>query len=112
MYGPPFYPESTGGRPRTENTGGHARRALQDLLIHDKKVKGGPPAKSKLEDDMHKLRNDWPKRAEARQRRDSLQQSIEQRAQRDVLRSQLSQVRSQMPAWGAPHITSHIAITS
>jgi len=108
MYGPPFYPESTGGRPRTESTGGHARRALQDLLIHNKKVKGGPPARSKLEDDMHKLRNKWPRQAEARQRRESLQQSITQRAQRDVLRSQLAQVRSQMPAWGGPaHHVAH-----
>ena len=103
MYGPPFYPD----RPRTESTGGHARRALQDMMIHDKKVKGGLPARSKLEDDMHRLRNKWPRQVLARQRRDSIQQSVTLRSQRDVLLSQLSQVRAQMPAWGGPalHVT-------
>ena len=45
MYGSSLY-----DRPRTDNTVGHARRALDDLHIHGKLVKGGPPTRSKIED--------------------------------------------------------------
>merc|ERR1712153_18269 len=102
MYGSSLY-----DRPRTDNTVGHARRALDDLHIHGKLVKGGPPTRSKLEDDMQRLRSKWPRHALARIRRESLQQSITEKAQVSMLKSQLSQVRSQMPAWGGP--AQHVA---
>jgi len=103
MYGASLY-----DRPRTDSTVGHARRALDDLLIHGKLVKGGPPTRSKLEDDMQRLRNQWPRHALARIRRESLQQSITEKAQISMLNSQLSQVRAQMPAWGGQaHHVAH-----
>jgi len=102
MYGSSLY-----DRPRTDNTVGHARRALDDLHIHGKLVKGGPPTRSKIEDDMQRLRSKWPRHALARIRRESLQQSITEKAQISMLNSQLSQVRSQMPAWGGP--AQHVA---
>ena len=102
MYGLSLY-----DRPRTDNTVGHARRALDDLHIHGKLVKGGPPTRSKLEDDMQRLRSKWPRHALARIRRESLQQSITEKAQISMLNSQLSQVRAQMPAWGGP--AQHVA---
>jgi len=102
MYGSSLY-----DRPRTDNTVGHARRALDDLHIHGKFVKGGPPTRSKIEDDMQRLRSKWPRHALARIRRESLQQSITEKAQISMLNSQLSQVRSQMPAWGGP--AQHVA---
>ena len=102
MYGSSLY-----DRPRTDNTVGHARRALDDLHIHCKLVKGGPPSRSKIEDDMQRLRSKWPRHALARIRRESLQQSITEKAQISMLNSQLSQVRSQMPAWGGP--AQHVA---
>ena len=102
MYGSSLY-----DRPRTDNTVGHARRALDDLHIHGKLVKGGPPTRSKIEDDMQCLRSKWPRHALARIRRESLQQSITDKAQISMLNSQLSQVRSQMPAWGGP--AQHVA---
>jgi len=102
MYGSSLY-----DRPRTDNTVGHARRALDDLHIHGKFVKGGPPTRSKIEDDMQRLRSKWPRHALARIRRESLQQSITEKAQRSMLQSQLSQVRAQMPAWGGP--AQHVA---
>ena len=102
MYGSSLY-----DRPRTDNTVGHARRALDDLHIHGRLVKGGPPTRSKIEDDMQRLRSKWPRHALARIRRESLQQSITEKAQISMLNSQLSQVRSQMPAWGGP--AQHVA---
>ena len=102
MYGSSLY-----DRPRTDNTTGHARRALDDLHIHGKLVKGGPPTRSKIEDDLQRLRSKWPRHALARIRRESLQQSITEKAQISMLKSQLSQVRAQMPAWGGP--AQHVA---
>jgi len=104
MYGPPFYPD----RPRTDNTRGHARRALEDLMIHNKKVKGGLPSRSRQDDELSKLRNAWPKRFLERQRRDSYQASATAAINRAMLMSQLAQVRAQMPAWGGPaHHVAH-----
>ena len=102
MYGSSLY-----DRPRTDSTVGHARRALDDLHIHGRLVKGGPPTRSKIEDDMQRLRSKWPRHALARIRRESLQQSITEKAQISMLNSQLSQVRAQMPAWGGP--AQHVA---
>ena len=102
MYGSSLY-----DRPRTDSTVGHAKRALDDLHIHGRLVKGGPPTRSKIEDDMQRLRSKWPRHALARIRRESLQQSITEKAQISMLNSQLSQVRSQMPAWGGP--AQHVA---
>ena len=102
MYGSSLY-----DRPRTDSTVGHAKRALDDLHIHGKLVKGGPPTRSKIEDDMQRLRSKWPRHALARIRRESLQQSITEKAQVSMLKSQLSQVRAQMPAWGGP--AQHVA---
>ena len=103
MYGASLY-----DRPRTDSTVGHARRALDDLHIHGKLVKGGPPTRSKIEDDMQRLRSKWPRHALARIRRESLQQSITDKSQISMLNSQLSQVRAQMPAWGGQaHHVAH-----
>ena len=102
-----MYGSSLHDRPRTDSSVGHARRALDDLHIHGKLVKGGPPTRSKIEDDMQRLRSKWPRHALARIRRESLQQSITEKAQISMLQSQLSQVRSQMPAWGGP--AQHVA---
>jgi len=96
MYGSSLY-----DRPRTDSTVGHAKRALDDLHIHGKLVKGGPAPRSKQQDDMQKLRSKWPRHALARIRRENLQQSITEKAQISMLNSQLSQVRGQMPAWGS-----------
>ena len=101
MYGSSLY-----DRPRTDNTTGHARRALDDLHVHGRLVKGGPP-RSRTLDDMERLRIKWPRHALARIRRESLQQSITEKAQISMLNSQLSQVRAQMPAWGGP--AQHVA---
>ena len=107
MYGPPFYPD----RPRTDNTRGHARRALEDLLIHNKKVKGGLPSRSRLDDEMTKLRNAWPKRYLARQQRDTFKAHAAAAINRAMLMSQPAQVRSQVPAWGGPRTTFSTAST-
>ena len=103
-----MYGFSLHDRPRTDSSVGHARRALDDLHIHGKLVKGGPPTRSKIEDDMQRLRSKWPRHALARIRRDSLQQSITEKAQISMLNSQLSQLRAQMPAWGGQaHHVAH-----
>ena len=103
-----MYGSSLHDRPRTDSSVGHARRAIDDLHIHGKLVKGGPPTRSKIEDDMQRLRSKWPRHALARIRRESLQQSITDKAQISMLNSQLSQVRAQMPAWGGPaHHVAH-----
>jgi len=103
-----MYGASLHDRPRTDSSVGHARRALDDLHIHGKLVKGGPPTRSKIEDDMQRLRSKWPRHALARIRRESLQQSITDKAQISMLNSQLSQVRAQMPAWGGQaHHVAH-----
>jgi len=103
-----MYGSSLHDRPRTDSSVGHARRALDDLHIHGKLVKGGPPTRSKIEDDMQRLRSKWPRHALARIRRESLQQSITEKAQVSVLNAQLAQVRAQMPAWGGQaHHVAH-----
>ena len=102
MYGSSLY-----DRPRTDNTTGHARRALDDLHIHGRLVKGGPP-RSMLLDDMERLRIKWPQHALARIRRESLQKSITEKAEISMLNSQLSQVRAQISAWGGQeHHVAH-----
>ena len=103
-----MYGASLHDRPRTDSSVGHARRALDDLLIHGRLVKGGPPTRSKIEDDMQRLRSKWPRHALARIRRESLQQSITDKSQISMLNSQLAQVRAQMPAWGGQaHHVAH-----
>ena len=96
MYRAP-YPD----RPRTFNTLGNARKAFD--VLDDRRVKGGP-VNTKLTD-TDRLRHKWPKEVHARQLRESLQQSITQRAHNAMLLSQLSQ----MPAYmrGAVHMLEH-----
>ena len=96
MYRAP-YPD----RPRTHNTLGNARIAFDDVF--DRRVKDGP-VNTKLTD-TDRLRHKWPKEVHARQLRESLQQSITQRAHNAMLLSQLSQ----MPAYmrGAVHMLEH-----
>ena len=88
-------------RPRTFNTLGNARKAFD--VLDDRRVKGGP-VNTKLTD-TDRLRHKWPKEVHARQLRESLQQSITQRAHNAMLLSQLSQ----MPAYmrGAVHMLEH-----
>ena len=95
MYRAP-YPD----RPRTFNTLGNARIAFDGVF--DRRVKGGP-VNTKLTDTDR--RHKWPKEVHARQLRESLQQSITQRAHNAMLLSQLSQ----MPAYmrGAVHMLEH-----
>ena len=98
MYGPPFYPD----RPRQDGTRGHARRALEDLLIHNKMVRGGMPSQTQEDFHLSKLRNAWPKRYLARQQRDTFKAHAAAAINRAMLMSQLAQARSQMLAWGGP----------
>ena len=97
MYRDPFYPD----RPRTHNTLGNARIAFD--VLDGKRVKGYG-VNTKLTD-TDRLRHKWPKEVHARQLRESLQQSITQRAHNAMLLSQLSQ----MPAYmrGAVHMLEH-----
>jgi len=85
-------------RPRTFNTLGNARKAF-DVLDDRKVIRHN----TKLTDT--RLRHKWPKEVHARQLRESLQQSITQRAHNAMLISQLSQ----MPAYmrGAVHMLEH-----
>jgi len=95
MYRAP-YPD----RPRTFNMLGNDRIAFDDVF--DRRVFNKVDTKLT---DTDRLRHKWPKQVHARQLRESLQQSITQRAHNAMLLSQLSQ----MPAYmrGAVHMLEH-----
>ena len=104
-YGPPFYPD----RPRQHGTAGHAQRALEDLLVRGKLVRGGTPSQTSEDFHLSRLRNTWPNRYQARQQRDAVSAKAATAAERCMLMSQLMQTRAQMPAWGhnPAHMSDH-----
>ena len=87
---------------------GHAHKALEELTIHNKLVKGGMPSRSRQDNELSKLRNAWPKSFLERHRRETYKANMTAAINKSVLMSQLAQARSQMPAWGGPaHHLAH-----